>query len=62
MLVLENVRKSYIEPNGQPLPILECGGAERAGRTVEHDGGLAGDGRRSFGHADYSDSQRVVNT
>jgi len=23
MLVLENVRKSYIEPNGQPLPILD---------------------------------------
>jgi len=23
MLVLENVRKSYVEPNGQPLPILD---------------------------------------
>jgi putative ABC transport system ATP-binding protein len=30
MLVLENVRKSYVEPNGQPLPILDIDRFEMA--------------------------------
>jgi len=34
MLLLENVRKSYLEPNGETLPILDIGRLDGCGKTT----------------------------